>query len=429
MIKQSISRRRCLAAAGATVALPFLESLSHGKTYAAGPRSLPVATSAPRLVCIGVSLSMYPGEWNPQQTGLDYVAPKLIEPLSDLRNEFTLISNADHPGVTGGHKGAPAFLSGVYKPERVGQSIVIRNQITLDQLAAKTLGVNTRFQSLQLGAADVGVSDSLSWDDKGIPMPTMSDPLDIYEQLFVNDANPVQTARSIKMGRSVLDLVNADAKMLHRELSKTDQACLDQYMTSVRDIETGIRRQLEWLKTPKPGVPAITDRATNYHENLDLILELTALALQTDSTRVISVALPGKGLPIEISNTRVTDYHGQSHHGKDPDVIESLVQIERLHTQSLAKFLHRLQSTQTTEGTLLDCTQVLFGSGLGNASSHSNRDLPVLLAGGGFRHQGHIRLREGTPLSNVFVTMLQQMGIETDSFAGSNGTVNEYVTG
>ncbi|SMP43745.1 Protein of unknown function [Neorhodopirellula lusitana] len=430
---QLISRRGYLAGSGATVALPFLESLAMpnaalaGKAISGGSRSSEPTTASPRLVCMGVSLSMYPGEWNPKQTGRDYAAPKLIEPLEDLRDDFTLISNADHPGVTGGHKGTPAFLSGVYKPERVGQSIVIRNQVTFDQLAARALGNETRFQSLQLGASSVGVADSLSWDEKGIPMPTTTDPLEIYRRLFVDDADPAKTARDIMMGRSVLQLVNADAKELARELSKTDQARLDQYLTSVQDIEAGIRRQLQWLKTPKPGVPPITDRATNYHENLDLILELTALALQTDSSRVVSVALPGKGMPIEVGDARVNDYHGQSHHGKDPEVIQKLVEIERLHTQSLAKFLHRLKSTPTNEGNLLDCTQVLFGSGLGNASSHSNRDLPVLVAGGGFRHGSHVKLREGTPLCNVFVTMMQKLGMEMDSFAGSNGTVNEFM--
>jgi hypothetical protein len=198
-------------------------------------------------------------------------------------------------------------------------------------------------------------------------------------------------------------------------------------MTSVRDVEIRIARQLEWLATPKPKVAPLTERPTNYHENLDMLLDLTALALQTDSTRVISVALPGKGLPIQVKNRRINDYHGQSHHGKDPGIVRELIEIETLHTQSLAKFLDRLISIPTATGDLLESTQVLFGSGLGNGSSHSNRDLPVLLAGGGWKHGKHIRLREGTPLCNVFVTMLQGMGIEVDSFAGSDGNVNEFI--
>ena len=304
---------------------------------------------------------------------------------------------------------------------------MIRNQITLDQLVAQEIGDQTRFASLQLGTAEVGPGDSLSWSEKGVPLPCLADPLAVYQRLFVDDPHPEQTAQSMKLGRSVLDLVNEDARRFNQELSKSDRARMDQYMTSIRDVEKKIARQLEWLATPKPHVAPLTARPTNYHENLDLLLELTALALETDSTRVVSVALPGKGLPIEVNNRRINDYHGQSHHGKDPKIVKELVEIETLHTQSLAKFLERLISIPTESGSLLDSTQVLFGSGLGNGSSHSNRDLPILLAGGGWKHGQHIRLREGTPLCNLFVTMLQGMGIETDAFAGSDGNVNEFI--
>lgn len=427
-----MSRRRCLTAAGVTLALPFLETLKPISTASAAPASSrsrrgPV-NSDPRMVCIGVALSMYPGEWNPKQTGKGYQAPKLIKPFEDLREHFTLISNADHPGVKGGHQGTAAFLSGVYKPERIGDAIVVRNQITLDQLAAQTLGQNTRYQSMQFATSEIGPSQSLSWNDKGVALPALSDPFLIYRKLFVREPNPKDTARRMKMGRSILDLVNEDAKLLASELSKTDKDRMDQYMTSVRDVEKGISREMEWLNTPKPrGYPKLNQRPTTYHDNLDLILELTALALETDSTRVITVSLPGNGLPINYGNKRTRNYHGQSHHGKVQSTINDLVAIEAMHSQSVAKFLKRLQSIKTTDGNLLDCTQVLFGSGLGNGSSHSNRDLPVMVAGGKLKHGHHLKLKEGTPLCNVYVTMMQQMGIEIDKFAGSNGTINEFV--
>ncbi|MEQ8837430.1 MAG: DUF1552 domain-containing protein [Lacipirellulaceae bacterium] len=432
MIPQSktprLNRRQCLAAVGASLSLPCLESLgTASKVFAAKGATLGPAIAAPRLVCMGVSLSMYPGEWNPKETGRNYNAPRLIKPLEELRNDFTLISNADHPGVNGGHKGTPAFLSGVYQPERVGQSVIIRNQITIDQVVAKSVGSDTRFQSLQFGAAEAGPADAMSWNDKGIALQAMADPLDIFRKLFVNDPHPKKTARSMQAGRSILDLVNEDAKLLSGKLSNSDRQQMDQYMTSVRDVEQGIGRQLEWLNTPKPRVPKLTERATSYHENLDLVLDLTALALQTDSTRVVTVNIPGGGMPIRANGRRIGNYHGQSHHGKDPKVVEELIAIETLHTKSLARFLKKLKSIPAGDGTLLDETQVLFGSGLGNGSSHSNRDLPVLLAGGGLKHGQHIRLQEGTPLTNLFVTMLQQSGLEIESFAGSNGNVNEFL--
>lgn len=418
----AINRRAFLrGAGGALLALPFLES---------SPLLRAASLPAPkkRLVCLGVWLSMYPEEWNPVESGRGYIAPRLIQPLEDLRDEFTLVSNADHPGVTGGHRGTPAFLSGIYQPERVGQSIVIHNKVTLDQLAAQHLGGDTRYQSLQFGAAGVGPGEALSWNEKGVPLPALGDPLKAFQQLFVNEANPDALARSMNFSRSVLDVVNEDAKALQRSLSREDQSRMDDYMTFVRDVETRIQRQMQWLKTPKPGVPPVTERPTSYHENLDLMLELTALALQTDSTRVVSVALPGSGMPIETGDLRVNDYHGFSHHGKDPKVVANLLEVETMHSRSLAKFLKRLKAMPDGAGTMLDSTEVLFGSGLGNGSSHSNRDLPVLLAGGGFKHGQHVRLKEGTPLCNLFVTMLHQMGIPADSFAGSTGNVNEFIS-
>jgi hypothetical protein len=412
-------RRNFLRGAGSMIALPFLESI---------PRAFGAEKAPPRLVCLGVSLSMYPEEWNPKDTGRGYALPKLLEPLQDLRDDFTVISNSDHPGVTGGHKGTPAFLSGVYRPERVGQAIVIRNQITLDQFAAKRLGAATRYESLQLGAANVGPDDSLSWNDTGVPLPAMGDPLRAFQQLFVDESDPQALARSVQFGRSVLDTAQEDAKQLQRTLPKEDRLRLDEYMTSVRGVETEIQRQLQWVSTPKPKVPPLTERPTTYHQNLDLMLQICALALQTDSTRIVSVALPGSGLPIETGSLRTANYHGQSHHGKDPKVVAELVQIETMHTLSLAKFLKRLKSIPAPGGNLLDSTQVLFGSGLGNGSSHSNRDLPVLVAGGGYRHGNHVSLPEGTPLTNLFVTMLQHMGLDVKRFAGSEGNMNAILS-
>ncbi|NJN05615.1 MAG: DUF1552 domain-containing protein, partial [Rhodobacteraceae bacterium] len=251
----------------------------------------------------------------------------------------------------------------------------------------------------------------------------------LFQKLFGQEKDIAGQARSMKTGRSVLDVILEDAKALKQVLGAEDKTRVEDYMTSVRDVERRIERQLEWLNTPKPGgIPPIKERPTTYHENLDLILELTALALQTDSSRVVTVELPGGGLPIEYGDKRVGDYHGQSHHGKDPAVVKELVEIETLHARSLARFLTRLKSLQVDGAPLLDSTQVLFGSGLGNGSSHSNRDLPILLAGGGFKHGQHVLLKEGTPLCNVFVTMLQRLGLERDSFAGSTGNVNEFIS-
>jgi len=409
-----LNRRHFLRSAGSMLALPFLES---------NAIAAPTAAAAPkRLVCLGVALSMYPKAWHPKETGKNYALPRLLEPLAELRDDFTVISGTDHPGVTGGHKGTPAFLSGIYQPERVGQSIVIRNQVTLDQLAAQHLGQATRYESLQLGAAPGSPDGALSWNAKGVPLLSEGDPQKVFNRLFVNPPNLKSAKQAMRFECSILDLVMEDAADFRRQLGHEDQGRVDDYLSSVRDVEKRVGRQQQWLNTAKPDVPALGDSPVTYHDNLDLMLELAVLALQTDSTRVISVNLPGSGLPIVSGNQRNINYHGESHHGKDPDVIADLIEIELLHTRSLARFITRLK-----EANLLDSTQVLFGSGLGNASSHSNRNLPVLLAGGGLRHGRHLGFDPGTPLCNVYVTMLQRLGIDIDAFAGSTGNVNNEI--
>lgn len=230
--------------------------------------------------------------------------------------------------------------------------------------------------------------------------------------------------------RSILDIVADDARALQNEIGSEDREKVDAYFTSIRDVEKRIERQQQWINTPKPGVPPLMERPTTFHENLDLMYELTALALQHDSTRVASIELPAGGLPITLGGEQLSGYHGQSHHGKDPKVVDELVKIEQMHTRSLSKFISRLKEIQDDgDASLFDRTQILFGSGLGNGSSHSNRNLPVLVAGGDLRHTGKDLIFEGgkTPLANVFVTMLQSLGIETEKFAHSTGNINKQL--
>lgn len=388
-----------------------------------GAAMKPLVESRKRLVCVGTFLGMYPGEWHPE-AGSSRV-PKLLEPLMEHRKDFTVVSGLDH-GINGGHKGTPSFLSGVYQPEYIGESIMVRNQITLDQLAANSLSVNSRFHSLQLGASEGKPSQTLSWDENGVPLLPQADPMKVFEKLFVNDLNPAAADRAMGFKRSVLDLVADDARALQKEIDYEDREKVDAYFSSIRDVEKRIERQQQWINTPKPGVPPLLSRPTTFHQNLDLMFELTALALQHDSTRVASIELPAGGLPITIGGEQLSGYHGQSHHGKDPKVVEELVRIEQMHTRSLSKFITRLKGIDDGGASLFDRTQVLFGSGLGNGSSHSNKNLPVLVAGGDLKHTGQdlIFAAGKMPLSNVFVTMLQKLGVEQERFAASTGNIN-----
>lgn len=341
------------------------------------------------------------------------------------RNDFTVVSGVDH-GTNGGHKGAPAFLSGVYQPEYIGESIMVRNQITLDQFAAKHLSATCRYGSLQVGASEGKPEQSVSWDENGVPLLPEADPMKVFQKLFVDDLNPKAASRAMGFRRSVLDMVAEDARALQKEISYEDREKVDSYFTSIRDVEKRIERQQEWINTPKPGVPPLLERPTTYHENLDLMFELAALSLQHDSTRVISVELPAGGLPIILGGEQLSGYHAQSHHGKNQGALEDLISIEQMHMQSLEKFMTRLKGIQDGDARLFDRTQILFGSGLGNGSSHSNKNLPVLVAGGELGHKGKdLIFDEGTtPLCNVYVTMLQRLGIEVDAFASSTGNIN-----
>ena len=412
-----LNRRQFLRNAGGLIALPFLNSLPMPLAAAKA-----IAEPRKRLVTVGTFLGMYPGEWHPTQ-GSDRV-PQLLEPMMKHRKDFTIVSGVDH-GIQGGHKGTPSFLSGVYQPEYIGESVMVRNTITLDQLAAKYLSKDSRFHSLQLGASEGKPTQTLSWDQNGVPLLPEADPTKVFQRLFVSDLNPEEASKAMDLKRSVLDIVAQDAKSLQKEIGYEDREKVDAYFTSIRDVEKRIKRQQQWVNTPKPGVPPLTERPTTFHENLSLMFELAALALQHDSTRVVSFELPAGGLPIILNGEQLSGYHGQSHHGKDPNVLEELIKIEQMHMTCVSNFIDRLKSIDDGGASLFDRTQLLFGSGLGNGSSHSNKNLPIMVAGGGLKHGKDLIYQEGTvPLCNLYVTMLQQAGIDIDRFANSTGNLN-----
>lgn len=425
-----LNRRRFLRGMGVGIALPFMESVPTvaGAAGVAGVAAGGASGGGPNakaVVCIGVALGMYPEAWVPKGSGRDYKLSKLLEPVGHLRDDFTVVSGAEHPGVSGGHRGFPAFLSGRYRPERVGSSVVVRNTVTVDQFAAKAIGQTTRFESLKLAATPQGGQQAISWNEYGVPLRVEGRPEVLFRQLFVDDADKGQADRRLRAGQSVLDFVMEDTRVLAGEISTHDRHRLDEYMTAIRGVEKRIERQKMWVNTPKPRVDAQEVRPTTFHENLSVIYELMALAIETDSTRVISLNVTQMGLPIEAGGQRFgSGYHGQSHHGKDPTLVSELVAIETEHMRALGGFLDRLKKTKQGGASLLDGTQVLFGSGLGNASSHSNRDLPILLAGGGMKHGQHLVRDQGTPLCDLYVTMLQGLGIEADAFATSQGNFN-----
>lgn len=413
-----IKRRQFLRAGGVAIGLPLLDSLlprlRGGEKPAPAPR---------RMVCICTPLGVHPPYFFPQKAGRDYEMPAYLEPLEKLRNDFTVISGLSHPEVGSSHDSIYSFLTAAPHPEIRGG---FRNSISLDQLAAEHIGGQTRFSSLSLSAEGFG----LSWTRSGALVPPDLWPAAIFARLFL-DGRPDQVAaeaRRLSNGQSILDLVGAQSKQLQPVLGVRDREKLDEYFTSVRELEQRMVTAEQWSKRPKPKVQAHPPQ--NNMNSADLIgknrlmFDLIHLALQTDSTRLITMLLLGTSLVPPIPGVSL-GHHDLSHHGQDPKKIEQLKAVEIEKMKTVAELLTKLQNTEEQGETLLDRTMVFFSSNLGNAANHSTKNLPVLFAGGGFRHGQHLAFdpSRSPPLSNLYVSMLNRLGIETDRFGSSTGTL------
>ena len=413
----SLHRRSFLRGVGGVmVALPQLNIMAAGSS-----------TQPPmRMVCVGTNFGFVPQLFFPEAAGRDYQAPELIQQLEQHRGKFTIFSQLDHgaEGV-GGHTGVHAFLSGIRSKNSKGYA---EKNVTVDQKAAEHVGADTRYASMQF-AAGKDEGSALSWNSSGVALPSQSNLATLYSMLFQapgpREMNVMR--RTHREKRSILDLVESDAKILQRRIGREDQEKLDQYFTSVRELERKLTQSEAWLDKPKPkadyALPADAN-GSNFVDRVPLYYDLMTLALQTDSTRVITFSIGdlganSGGFPI----TR--GYHQLTHHGKVASYIKELSIIERFHTKQFGRFLDQLDAVREPDGrTLLDNTMALLGSGMGNASSHSNKNLPLLLAGGGFKHGEHLRYEKGRTLaSNLFVSMLQRFGVETDKFNLSTGTL------
>lgn len=421
-----VSRRSFLKGAGVCLALPALESMVPAFAAASvrnGPR---------RMVVVGNSFGMYQPFFFPKETGSSYVAPELLKPLDDLRKSFSIFSNLDH-GLTGGHFGVHSFLSGVLK---VDAKNMPDGNISLDQRAAEALGSTTRYPTLNVGSSS-GLHNGcqMSWTRSGVRVPPITGPRELFKKLFEEDSEGGKQAaekRSV-LKKSILDSVLEDAHAMSRSVTAKDRDKLDEYLTAVRETEFKVEQSKHWIDVPKPEAPI--DMPTNQGIVLDLpmLYDLIVLALQTDSTRITTLEISSEDFDASVLGVN-SGYHLTSHHGQEEAKIRDLVKLELYQTQNFARFLNKLNSIQDeSSGTsLLNDSMVLLGSGMGNANSHTNTDLPIILAGGGFRHGQHIALPKEShrrvPLSNLYLSMLQRMGIEDDYFAHSTGTMTHLET-
>jgi len=410
----TIHRRHFLRAAGVTLALPLLERHATAATAAKPPR---------RLVCICSPLSLNPANFFPDKPGKDYTLTPYLEVLKDYRDDFTVMSGLAHPEIENSHDSIFSFLTAAPHPER---RTGFRNTISLDQFAAERIGTETRFPSLTLS----GEGFSLSWTRSGALVPSDFSPSRLFAKLFIEGRPDEKEARARRLqdGQSILDAVGQQAKTLKGDLSSNDREKLDEYFTSVRELEQRLAKSEEWAKKPKPKVDAKQPQDIPNPGDLigrtRLLFDLTHLALQTDSTRLVTIMLGGASTVPPIPGVTMA-HHDLSHHGQDPTKLAQLKTLEIEKLKVLRDMLAKLKLTKEDGGSLLDRTAVFFGSNLGNAANHSCKNLPVLLAGGGFKHGQHLAFdqKSGPPLSNLYVSLLQRMGIEADKFGSSTGTL------
>ncbi|MDB4786407.1 DUF1552 domain-containing protein [Planctomycetaceae bacterium] len=415
-LHQPMDRRFFLKAAGTSLALPMLGAMQPTLGSAATK-----AAAQPRFVAICGGLGFHTPYLFPKKEGRNYELTPYLKRLKDHKDDFTVFSGLSHPEQNGnnGHASSLTWLTSAQRPGLAG----FRNTISLDQLMAQHLGGATRLPYLSL-ANDGG---SLAWTSNGINIPAESSPSRLFKTLFIDGTKQEIEAKigELRRGRSILDTVVGEAKKLDRTLDPKDRQKLDEYFTAIRDLETRIGQSQEWTLKPKLAVDYqppqdVADRQDIVTKQR-LMYDMMVLALQTDSTRVMTLSLGGmNAVPSNIPGVK-TDWHNLSHHGKDEEKIKELRLIEEAELNEFNTFLTKLKALEEFDRPLLDHTAVLFGSNLGNASAHDWHNLPIVLAGGGYKHGAYVAHDEksNTPFANMFVSLAQRMGVETDKFGSS----------
>ncbi len=439
-LRHTLSRRTVLRGLGVSLTLPLLEAMMP-RLHAASafkPLAKSAVKPAPRVIFCYIPNGVNIQEWLPKASGKGYALSPSLEALKAHQNDFSVLSGLGHPNSQGGHAGADTWLTGANLARIPGQAYA--NSVSVDQQIAEVVGASTRFPSLQLsngsGTGSARHSNTLSFDRNGTPIPAENSPQRIFDRLFVPDdaGSRDATLRRFAMKRSILDEILGEVKALHNKLGQSDREKLGEYLDSVRETEVRVGRSEDWIDVPKPEVDSTNlglgskpgDR-NERPEWLDVMLELSYLSFVTDTTRVITFqwsreagGFGGKG----------ENHHDLSHHGGDPGMLKQLAEVDRFHLERLNRFLTFLKTTGEEDGSLLDNTMVVFGSGMNNGlrGAHSPKNLPLLVAGGsalGLKHGQHLAHDENDhpPLSNVLLTVMQKMGVESDGFQDATGTL------
>lgn len=407
------TRRTVMRGVGVALALPWLECRAQGGE---APR---------RMLLVANNLGVLPKHFFPDRPGKGYALSPYLEQLREFRQDFTVFSGLSHPGVSGGHSADNCLLTAARGAFKSG----FRNSISFDQFVAEKLGPVTRFPALNLGVNIDKGNRSLSWTRDGVLLPAEDSAPKLYEQLFLRgDAEAVaRQRRRLESRGSILDTLREETRRFHGELGREDRVRLEQYVTSVREVEERMAAARMWDQQPKPAAPGpmpedIQDKKL-FFEKFALMLAMSELALESDSTRIVTLmadAFVTPVLKLNESELSTQSYHGLSHHGQDEQKVRQLEEIDRQQMKLLGQTLGRLKAKG-----LLDRTMVFYGSNMGDANIHDNTNLPILLAGGGFRHGQHLVFPRdnNAPLCNLFVSMMQRMGVESEAFGSSTGSL------
>ncbi len=412
-------RRRFLKGVGVSLALPMLETFRVPSLLAAT-----APTQVKRLVCIGTYLGFHQDHFFPKRTGKSFEMPHVLEPLNDFRDKLSIFSGLDHRGRNG-HEGWKAWMTGSAS-----------GSVSMDQLVADHVGNHTRYASMQLTCGSEIGGAQMSFTKEGVALPMIGRPSVFYQTLFRSDSDRSRIEYVLKGNASILDDVLEEAKSIQRRVSRSDQKKLDEYLSSLRDVEKKLQKQEAWLEKPYPEtdypLPAFDPVSPEQALQCETIMyDLMALALTTDSTRVMTFMIPGRTQVFEIEGERLsTGYHALSHHGNQPEKIAEYSRIGREHVKSFAKFVRTIESYRDAEdNSLLDSTAIVYGSGMGDSNTHDNTNLPTLVAGGGLNHGNHWAHDRNSAnprlLGDLYISVMQQLGMDVDQFAGANRNLNE----
>lgn len=415
---KTINRRSFLRGTGVVLALPLLDIM--------GPQFANASSPTRRMINICCTLGLYRDSWMPKDLGRNYTPSEYLSIIDRHREKYTIFSGLSHEEQTGrqAHNSEITWLTSARHPGMDG----FQNSISLDQTVADHLGYVTRYPSVVLGTL---TPQSQSYDKNGVMIPAQTSPAEVFKQMFIQGTpeEVEKESQRINDGGSILDNLKTQARTLQNSGSSEDRQKLEAYFEAVRAAEIELSKVRDWMDRPKPGVDSVppVDNAdpADILGRIDLWLELMPLILATDSSRVVSLMIQDHGVVPKLPGI-TADQHNLSHHGQDPGKIAQLRQLETEIVKRFGLLMDSLDSQKENDSSLLDQTQILFGSNLGNANSHNAENLPILVAGGDFAHGSHIAHDEkhNAPLCNLYLSLIQQMGVETDQFGQSTSTLN-----